>query len=173
MAVVFAGLLLGNYGVQMAMSTVSRERLGDFWEVIAFLVNSAAFVLIGLAFEFSSIRDVDLIWAVAVIVVCVLIGRGIVVAGMLAPFARFVEQRPLPRPWVPAIFWGGLRGTIPIALVLGLAADERNLGGVAVVPLVFAVVLLSLLGQGLTYGPLLKRLGLSSTSLSDEPGSAP
>ncbi|MGB4863357.1 MAG: sodium:proton antiporter [Tepidiformaceae bacterium] len=167
MAVVFSGLLLSNYGVQMSMSTASRQRLADFWEVIAFLVNSAAFVLIGLAFEISSLRDAGLVKAVVIIAVAVLVGRVIVVSGMLVPFARWVENKPLPGPWGPAIFWGGLRGTIPIALVLGLALNERELGGIQAVPLVFSVVLLSLLGQGLTYGPLLRKLGLSATEPPD------
>lgn len=160
MAVVFAGLLLGNFGLEVAMSEASRQRLNEFWEVIAFLVNSAAFVLIGLAFDFGSLKDGALIWAVVVIATAILAGRAIVVGGILAPYSRRIGK-PLPRSWIAAIFWGGLRGTIPIALVLGLRMDEREIGGVEVVPMVFSVVLISLLGQGLTYGPLLNRLGLS------------
>lgn len=167
MAVVFAGVLLGNYDVRTARSEASGRRLTDFWEVIAFLVNSAVFVLIGLAFDFSSLKDADLIRAVVVIAAAILVGRAIVIGGLLVPFSRVFEAKPLPRPWIIAIFWGGLRGTIPIALVLGLTMDEREIGGVAVVPVVFSVVLLSLLGQGLTYGPLLKKLGLSGSTAPD------
>ena len=168
MAVVFSGLLLGNFGLEVAMTNASRQRLNDFWEVIAFLVNSAVFVLIGLAFDFSSLKDGGVIWAVVVISAAILIGRAIVIGGLLVPFTRRFEEEPLPRTWVTAIFWGGLRGTIPIALVLGLTLDERKLGGIEVVPVVFSVVLLSLLGQGLTYGPLLKRLGLSRAEAAAE-----
>jgi CPA1 family monovalent cation:H+ antiporter len=92
-----------------------------------------------------------------------LIGRAVIAYGLLAPFRRS-QVASVPKPWMTAVFWGGLRGSIPIALVLGL--DQRRFGGVDAVTVVFGVVLFSLIVQGLTYKPLLDRLGL--TSQADE-----
>jgi CPA1 family monovalent cation:H+ antiporter len=64
------------------------------------------------------------------------------------------------------VFWGGLRGSIPIALVLGLPV--RRFADIDAVAVVFAVVLFSLIVQGITYKPLLDRLGL--TLQTDELG---
>jgi len=92
-----------------------------------------------------------------------LIGRAIIAYGLLQIF-RCSRAAPVPTAWQTAVFWGGLRGSIPIALVLGL--DERTISGVNAVAVVFGVVVFSLIVQGLTYKPLLDRLGL--TSQSDE-----
>jgi len=172
-AVVVSALLIGNYGVHVSMSKQSRARLTEFWEVIAFLVNSAVFVLIGLAFEFSSLRDWTLLGAVAVVAIALLAGRVLVIAGILWPSALRLDREKFPRRWLPAVYWGGLRGSIPIALVLGLAPAERTVAGINLVTLVFSVVLLSLIGQGLTFGPLLSRLGLGAgSSVTADPASA-
>ncbi len=163
-AVVVGALLIGNYGIHVSMSTASRERVTDFWEVIAFLTNSAAFVLIGLSFESSSVFDGTLLKALGIVSASILIGRMLIVMMILLPSTVLLDRREFPWQWLPAVFWGGLRGTIPIALVLGLASDERTVGGINLVTLVFAAVLVSLVGQGLTYGPLLKWLGIGNAA---------
>jgi len=161
-AVVVAGLLIGNYGTRLAMSASSRVALLDFWEVLAFLANSALFLLMGLSFDIGDLRGSTLI-ATASIIATMMIGRAMIAYGLLHVFRRS-PGAPVPRAWQTAVFWGGLRGSIPIALVLGL--DERTFGGIDAVAVVFGVVLFSLIVQGLTYKPLLDRLGL--TSQSDE-----
>jgi CPA1 family monovalent cation:H+ antiporter len=161
-AVVMAGLLIGNFGTRMSMSASSRVSLLDFWEVLAFLANSALFLLMGLEFHIGDLKGRTLA-AVACVIVTMLIGRAVIAFGLLAPFRRS-QVASVPRSWMPAVFWGGLRGSVPIALVLGL--DQRTFDGVDAVTVVFGVVLFSLIVQGLTYKPLLDRLGL--TSQSDE-----
>ncbi len=156
-AVVVGALLLGNYGTQRAMSASSHVAMTDFWEVLAFLANSALFLIIGLKFHVSDLRGRTLA-ATAVAVVGMLVGRAIVTFGLLAPFRRS-RRAPVPGSWQVAAFWGGLRGSIPIALVLGLG--DRDFAGVDPVAVVFGVVFFSLVVQGLTYRPLLRRLGLT------------
>jgi len=161
-AVVAAGLLIGNYGTRVAMSASSRVAMIEFWEVLAFLANSALFLTIGLEFDIGTLRGRTLV-AALVAIGGVLLGRAVIAFGLLAPFRRS-PMTPVPLSWQTAVFWGGLRGSIPIALVLGL--DRRTLDGVNVVAVVFAVVLFSLIVQGVTYKPLLDRLGL--TAQTDE-----
>jgi CPA1 family monovalent cation:H+ antiporter len=163
-AVVMSGLLIGNYGTRLAMSASSRVTLLDFWEVLAFMANSALFLLMGLSFEISNLQGRTLV-ATASIIVTMLIGRVLIAYGLLEVF-RGSRIAPIPSSWKTAVFWGGLRGSIPIALVLGL--QERTFDGIDAVAVVFGVVLFSLIVQGLTYKPLLDHLGL--TSQSDEIG---
>ncbi|WP_395152629.1 Na+/H+ antiporter [Ilumatobacter sp.] len=161
-AVVASGLLIGNYGTRMAMSASSRVTLREFWEVLAFLANSALFLVIGLEFEIDALRGRTLIVAL-VGIAGVLMSRAIIAYGLLWPFTRS-SIAPVPTSWMTAVFWGGLRGSIPIALVLGLPV--KQFAGVNAVAVVFAVVLFSLVVQGVTYRPVLDRLGL--TSQTDE-----
>ncbi len=161
-AVVMAGLLIGNYGTRLAMSASSRVSLLDFWEVLTFLANSALFLLMGLAFDIGQLRGDTLIAAVSVIVT-MLISRAVISYGLLQLF-RGSRAAPVPTRWHTAVFWGGLRGSIPVALVLGL--DDPVFAGINAVTVVVTVVMFSLIVQGLTYKPVLDRLGL--TSKSDE-----
>ena len=156
-AVVVAGMLIGNYSIESAMSASSRVSLTEFWEVLAFLANSALFLLIGLEFHIDDLRGRTLV-ATSAAIVAMLVGRAVIAFGLLWPFRH--SASPVPRSWTIAVFWGGLRGSIPIALVLGI--PDRRIGDVDAVAVVFGVVFFSLVVQGLTYKPLLDRLGLTS-----------
>lgn len=157
-AVVAAGLLIGNWGRSLAMSASSQVSLSEFWAVIAFLANSLVFLLVGVSIDVARFGERDVLIAVGVGVVTLFAGRAVVVYGLL----RGRRQDPIPTNWRHAVFWGGLRGAIPIALVLGLT--RRSVGDLDAPAVVFGVVLVSLLAQGLTYRPLLIRLGLVGAS---------
>jgi CPA1 family monovalent cation:H+ antiporter len=162
-ATVVSGLLIGNYGMHRSMSETSRVTMVEFWEVIAFVANSALFLLIGLEFRFADLFEGRTATATVVAIAAMLIGRvGVVYLGV-RPLARPIGP-PIPKEWFPVIVWGGLRGSIPIALALGLA--QPTIGGVNVPAMTFAVVVFSLIVQGITVRPLLRRLGLSAV----EPG---
>lgn len=157
-ATVGAGLVIGNYGTRSAMSASSRIALYDFWGVLAFLGNSIMFLLIGVSFDVSQLVQASIAATIGVAFLAMMLGRAAVTYGLMRPFVRPEGHDSVPPRWLHAIFWGGLRGAIPIALVLGLT--NRTLGGVDAVAVVFGVVLISLLGQGLTFRPLLSRLDL-------------
>jgi monovalent cation:H+ antiporter, CPA1 family len=155
-AVVVAGLLVGNSNIAHARAE-SQATMLSFWEVVAFLANSALFLLIGLAFRLGDLIERRTVVAAAVAVVAMFVGRAAVTWVLLRPAAT--DATNLPVGWRMAMFWGGLRGGIPIALVLGL--EGRRVGDTNTEALVFAVVLFSLIVQGTTYKPLLRRLRLS------------
>ncbi len=159
-AVVVGGLLIGNYGTRFAMSASSRVALLEFWEVLTFMANSALFLLMGLEFDIADMQGRTLAATVSAIV-AMLVGRAVISFGLLRTFSNS-KIAPVPKAWRMAVFWGGLRGSIPIALVLGL--EQRSFAQIDVVTVVFGVVLFSLLVQGLTYKPVLDRLGLTSQS---------
>lgn len=163
-AVAVAGLVIGNHGLPRT-SLNSRGSVTLFWEIVAFLVNSVVFLLIGFELHPDQLLD-DLLLVIAVFVV-LLATRALIVYG-LGALAHW-RQRNLPWRWRHVMVWGGLRGAVPVALALGL---PRSLAGHdTLVAVIFGVVLLSLLGQGLTMPVLLRRLGLAQGRANQEENS--
>ncbi len=158
LAVVAAGLINGNLGPQ-GMSPTTRIVLFNFWEYVAFLANSFVFLLIGLQVSLPSLLSAwqSVLWAIA----AVLVARVLVVYALGWVANRISE--PVPLRWQHVIMWGGLRGAISLALVLSLPAAlgaDRGL----VREMAFGVVLFTLLVQGTTMSPLLRRLKIVTRS---------
>lgn len=159
LAVVAAGLFVGNVGF-INTSPTTRITLENFWEFLAFVTNSIIFLIIGLEVELLQFGEFFV--PVIVAVVTVLLCRAIVVY-TITWFSNRVDPRNfIPRAYRHVMFWGGLRGAISLALVLTLSSDV--FGEVLVAELrvmTFGVVLFTLLFQGLTIAPIIRRLGLS------------
>jgi len=157
-AVVVAGLIMGNYGHRLAMSKRTSETINTFWESIDFIVNSIVFLLIG--FELQEIGGLDALRKPSVLLAVVVVYLAILAARALMVYPTvFFYGRHWPGPWKHIAFWAGMKGSIPMALVLGLPAGELK---TFLVPIAFGVVLVSLLLQGLTMPILMKRLGVSA-----------
>ncbi|UCC84082.1 MAG: Na+/H+ antiporter [Gemmatimonadota bacterium] len=154
-AVVVAGLIIGNYGRIFSMSPSTRLSLTHFWEVAAFLINGLLFLMIGLTVErgglFSYAGQIGLVF------VAMLVARALIVYGSIGGY-RLLSGRRLPDGWVHVVNWGGLRGSIPVALALGLPVIVAQVDQLRAITL--GAVFLSLLVQGITLKPLLRRLGL-------------
>jgi CPA1 family monovalent cation:H+ antiporter len=150
-AIVVAGLLLGNHGKLMPMSERTREHLDTFWVLIDEILNAVLFALIGLEMLVLVFREQYLVAGLIAIPV-VLLARFITVGLPITLMRRFRNFSPNA---VKIITWGGLRGGISIALALSLPA-----GGVrsTLVAITYIVVVFSILVQGLTIGRLIKRL---------------
>lgn len=157
MASVAAGLVIGNFGMPATMSPGTRLAVSAFWDYAAFVTNSVVFLLIGI--EVSYVRLSDSIPLAAAAVAAVLVGRATVY-----PLSLLVNRLGgnIPLSWQHVLWWGGLRGALSMALVLGLAANFPYRGQMIVAT--FSVVLFSLLVQGLTIGPVLQALGLAGTT---------
>jgi len=153
-ACVTAGIVVGNYGRHRGMGPVTRVTMGTVWEYAAFVANSLIFLLIGLRLDLSLI--VDHAGLVLIAFAVVVIARAVTVYGLGAIFR--VAGGRLPFSWQHVLVWGGLRGTVALALVLSVPADVPGHDTLQVVT--FGVVLLSLVGQGLTMPLLVRRLGL-------------
>jgi len=153
-AVVVTGLVVGNYGTRIGMSPTTKLNLVSFWEFVAFVVNSLIFLLLGLQIDLPVlIADAyPILWAIG----AVLAARAIVAYPMTHLICRFV--RSIPHSWHHVLFWGGLRGSISLALALSLEAAIPNRELLQV--MAFGYVLFSLLVQGLTVSPILGRLNL-------------
>ena len=151
LAMVVAGLAIGNVSRSQAVSDTTRDYLEKFWEALDEVLNAVLFVLMGLELVVIGFSPFYL-------------GLGVAAAG-LALLVRYVAlalptrllglSRQLPPRTLLILSWGGLRGGISLALALGLP-DELH--PEVFVPMTFAVVLFSSAVQGLTLKPLLSWL---------------
>ena len=158
LAVVAAALFVGNIGTQNTSPT-TKVTLDNFWEFLAFIVNSLVFLIIGLKIELKQFLEHGLATAIALVVV--LASRAIVVYMLTAVHGRIQPKQKVPTGYRHVMFWGGLRGAISIALALTLTGD---IFGEAVAEqiqvMTFGVVLFTLMVQGLSIEKLITRLGL-------------
>jgi len=142
-AVVVAGLMIGNHGRSDAMSDVTVQHLDTFWELIDEILNAVLFLLIGL--EVMVLSSNSTIWLVGVVLaVLVLVARLIAVS---IPVNALRLHRDFHPHVIKILTWGGLRGGISVALALAIpAGPERDI----VVTITYVIVVLSILLQGLT-----------------------
>jgi len=157
-AVLVTGLVLGNYGRQIGMSSTTQVAVNSFWEYAAFVVNSLVFLLIGLEIEVPSL--LESLKAIGWAVLALLVSRAAAIYGLTLITNRFTQ--PIPSKWRHVLFWGGLRGSLSIALVLSLPNSLP--GRPQLIIMIFGAVIFSLLVQGLTISPLLRRLKFSETA---------
>ncbi|MGD8726787.1 MAG: sodium:proton antiporter [Gemmatimonadales bacterium] len=159
LAMVVAGLLIGNQGRSFAMSDRTRERLDIFWELIDELLNALLFMLIG--FELLVVRvGPESLTAGAIAVVIVLAARWTSVATTVTVLR---VKRTFSPHVVKVLTWGGLRGGISVALALSLPPGPEK---ATIVAVTYIVVAFSIIVQGLTLEPFVKRLygpGASAT----------
>jgi CPA1 family monovalent cation:H+ antiporter len=143
LAMVVAGLMIGNQGRTLAMSDTTRQHLDKFWELIDEGLNAVLFVLIGLELMILEIKPTYLLVGLCAIVVT--LGARLVAVSVPVKFLqRFREFSPKV---IRILTWGGLRGGISVALVLSLDKGEvRDLFLTAT----YVVVIFSIAVQGLT-----------------------
>jgi Na+:H+ antiporter len=147
-AVVIASLIIGNYGKIFSMSKRTRVTLVSFWDNIDFIINSILFLLVGI-----ELSDPGLGGAKQLLDPTVLMTAGVVFAALLA--ARAVVVYPVailckphwPNGWKHVVWFAGLRGSLSLAMVLGLPPGPVRQ---FFAPVVFLVVLMSLVLQGST-----------------------
>jgi CPA1 family monovalent cation:H+ antiporter len=157
-AVVIAGLLLGNLERSQNISASSRITVLSFWEYAGFGVNTFIFLLIGLELSLNTLsRNLP---AVLLAILCYQMGRLLAVYPVMAIASRL--DRPIPLKWQHVLFLGNIKGSLSMALALSLPGDLP--GRDALIAIVFGSVLLSLLGQGVSLPLIVQRLKLASTS---------
>src|SRR2546428_1278382 len=168
LAVVGAGLVMGSYGRKHAMSPRTIEAADDVWEFIDYLANSLLFLLLG--FELALTNLVQSFPGIFFGLLGAIIGRVLMIYAfiplqdVLARWwarrtaerrTRLPRPRPVPSAWRPVMVLSGLRGALSLALVLGLPTEleQRNL----LTDIVYGIILVTLIGQGLALRILLPR----------------
>jgi len=159
LATVTAGLVIGNLGIlsepeKSRITPYGRRFMLGLWEFIAFIADSLVFLLIGLAVGGMRLTQPTEI-ALLAVVALVTLSRALTVYPLCLCFAR--TRWAVPAAMQHVLWWGGLRGALGLALALSLPATlaYRN----DILTATFAVVIFSVVGQGLTMPPLLRGLG--------------
>ena len=148
-AIVVAGLLIGNHGRLLAMSDQVRDHLDKFWELVDEVLNGVLFVLIGLevlALTFSR----EYFIAGVLFIPLLLTVRFISVGCPVLIMRRFRAFSPRV---VTILTWGGLRGGISVALALSLPPGKNR---EIILAITYIIVIFSIIVQGLTIGKLVK-----------------
>jgi monovalent cation:H+ antiporter, CPA1 family len=149
-AVVVAGILVGNRGPLDAMSDETQQYLFSFWTLVDEILNSVLFLLIGL--EVLVLRfDASFAWLAAASIPLVLLGRFLAVS---IPVLALQARQNFVRGTIPVLTWGGLRGGISIALALSLPEVEVK---APLLALTYAVVVFTIIVQGLSLRALVER----------------
>lgn len=147
-AVVVAGLLIGNPGRRFAMSTRTREHVDAFWHMADYVLNAVLFLLIGL--QVVGVTAAPKVLVVGLVAIPIaLTARALSVA---LPVLAMGRRGGFIRGFIPILTWSGLRGGISVALALSLPHWP---GKDYILAATYAVVVFSILVQGLTTRRLL------------------
>jgi monovalent cation:H+ antiporter, CPA1 family len=149
LAIVVAGMLIGNRGRKFAMSEKTRQNLDMFWELVDDILNSILFILIGLELLMIPL-SVPYLVAAAVSIPVVIFSRFVSI-GLPLRLLTFKEKYDFRT--LKIMTWGGLRGGIAVALALSL---PRGFEKDVIITMTYIVVVFSILVQGLTFKYLIK-----------------
>lgn len=156
LATLTAGIIVGNVGSIGAFSDKGREGVVAFWEFMGFVANSIIFLLIGVQLTRQNFQAY---WIPSLLVVLLAtLGRALTVYACCGVFAK--TRHRVSRPHQHTLFWGGLRGALSLALALGLPANLPRRE--EIITIVFAVVAFSILVQGSTIAPFMRRVSRNS-----------
>jgi len=154
LAMVVAGLMIGNHGRELAMSETTRHHLDLFWELIDEMLNAVLFLLIGLEIFVLSWNSSALF--AGIILIGVVLGSRMVAVSL--PVIVLKRSRAFSPGIIRILTWGGLRGGISVALALALPKGEIEDGvRQAILMATYIVVIFSIAVQGLTLKPVILR----------------
>ncbi|MBU0632977.1 Na+/H+ antiporter [bacterium] len=151
-SVIAAGLMVGTYGTKIGMSPTTRVSVKDFWDYIAFIINSVVFFIIGL--EVGIVNIFTNFHYIIIAIISVLVGRVISILFLTQIINRI--DKKIEFKWQAVFIWGGVRGALAMALALAIPKDYEFRDIILI--MTFGVVGFSLIVQGLSIGNLLKIL---------------
>lgn len=151
LAMVVSGIIIGNKINVASNKGATRKLLNAIWEILDDVLNGVLFVLIGLSIHLIKFEMTHLVLGVLAIAI-VLIARFL---SVLLPYSLLKHSEKTPLKTVTVLSWGGLRGGISIALALSLTDNPSS---EIILYITYSVVLFSILVQGLSIGPLVKKM---------------
>ncbi len=152
LAAVAAGLFVGHRGRADAMSAKVQQSVDVVWTFVDEALNAVLFLLIGLEVFAIDYSRTHYLLAAAGLIPAVLVAR---FAGVAAPVWMFRLRTPVERGTIRILTWGGLKGGVSVALAMKLPEFD---GRSAILTVTYAIVIFSIIGQGLTVGRLIQRL---------------
>lgn len=156
LAMVVAGLMIGNHGRLLAMSETTRKHLDLFWELIDEVLNALLFLLIGLEI-FILDWSAPAIIAGSILIIVVLASR---MAAVSLPVLLLKRSKQFSPGVIRILTWGGLRGGISVALALALPKDGSlsESSRQAILMSTYLIVIFSIAVQGLSLKPVITKL---------------
>lgn len=149
LAMVAAGIFIGNKGKSFGENKLARTNLYNFWELIDEVLNAMLFFLIGIELVLIGHSYISLYIAVLTIVM-VLAVRALTVS---IPMFFFKRKKRYPPHFTKILIWGGLRGGLAVALALSIPESPYRS---YILTMTYSVVVFSVIIQGLTVKPLVK-----------------
>lgn len=159
LAMVAAGLVVGNYGRQFSLSEVSKDYLDKFWELIDEILNAILFLIIG--FELIIITNIGDYWLIGIICIAMVLFARLI--SIWLPVKMIPMKTKFNKATITILVWGGLRGGVSVALALSI---DNHLNKDLLLSITYYVVLFSILVQGLTIGKLTnkaKKIAIAET----------
>jgi CPA1 family monovalent cation:H+ antiporter len=151
LAMVVAGIMTGNRGKELAMSDITRDYLGKFWEVTDEVLNAVLFMLIGLEIVVVAF-DINYLIIGVIMAFLIILARFF---SLYFPSLLFSFKKSLGTKSLLIMTWGGLRGGISVALSLSLPPSPfKNI----IVSITFVIVIFSIIIQGITVEKVIKKL---------------
>ncbi len=161
LAMVAAGLIIGNFDKRSEMSPITKDYLSKFWELVDEILNAILFLFIG--FELLVIRNLDnyiLPGAIAIFVVLLARYISIWVPVKVVPFKNKFSNHT-----IVVLVWGGIRGGVSIALALSIVNQEyKN----TILAITYIVVIFSIIVQGLTIAKVANKGKLEEESIAED-----
>ena len=158
LATLTAGLIVGNLGALGSISAQGRKSVESFWDYATFVANSLIFILIGI--EESHENFGLFLLPIIVAIAMVTLGRAMAIYPLCGLF--FPSELRVKMNHQHALFWGGLRGALALALCLGLPPELSHRS--EIIAVTFGVVAFSVFVQGLTMKPMLQQFSIKLTT---------
>ncbi len=152
LAMVVAGLMIGNHARENAMSVTTRTNIDTFWEIIDEILNAVLFLLIGLEIFLLEFSGMVLLAGVILIPVCLAVRY----ASIWVPVTILKRFREFSPNVVKILTWGGIRGGISIALALAIPKEAGEAREVILL-VTYVIVIFSISVQGLSLKKLIKK----------------
>lgn len=163
-AVLISGLVIGNYG-RTKISPQVTHNMHQMWNLLVFLATSLIFLLIGYEINISLL--IENLHIVIIATLLVLVGRALSVYLLVPAYNIFVEEKDrISWAWMHIANWGGLRGVLPLIVILSL--PEEYVYREIFIQLVLGAILFTLIINSLTIRPLIKFLGLNKLNIANE-----
>jgi CPA1 family monovalent cation:H+ antiporter len=166
MACLGAGIVISYYG-SSRFSPKTKNYIRHFWEFVAFIANSYIFLLLGFTEDFyligSQISEISFLMNIVWGVIAILVSRAVIVFGICPLIGIRDKSKKIDWKYQLLMFWGGLRGAVPLALVFSLPANlpHRSL----IIQITLGVVIFTLFVQGISISRLLHIFKLDRASL--------
>lgn len=160
MATITCGIFMAGWG-RTKLSSITDESLRDLLEFLAYIANALVFLLVGFTINLSALINAS--YLIFIVIIAMLVSRAMVIYGLIPIISRFTKAEKIDFSYQTILWWGGLRGVIALAIVLGLTMPGHEL----LETVVIGAVLFTILAQGLSINKIIQWFKLDKPLVID------